>query len=313
MVIIDSNLLVTVNSELLSETIVACTLKINDTTNIGEISIYLDDKMYLSIDLQTIQKVIEKLGTNDIIIGEDLNVYSSWWSSQGRNSDILKRGSEIMRFVAQYDLNVLNQGSVATYYTIRQGVECTSVVDVTLCSINMLGRIKGWKTEEEIVTLSDHRQITFSVEFQGAKFVERIGTRLYNAKKARWTIYILESIQYSADYPKETPPFGLKEIKTVFNHMNPRKSPGADGLTSDICQRAFIAAHEINLAIFIMCLEPYRPLFITMENSQNKNDTESRKDDYSAPKSYRPIGLLPVMGKVIKKMIATSIAWFLGE
>jgi hypothetical protein len=33
------------------------------------------------------------------------------------------------------------------------------------------------------------------------------------------------------------------------------------------------------------------------------------KDDYADPKSYRPIGLLPVMGKILEKMLVGRIKW----
>lgn len=37
------------------------------------------------------------------------------------------------------------------------------------------------------------------------------------------------------------------------------------------------------------------------------------KDDYAAPKSYRPIGLLPVLGKVLEKLFSCRLLWFLGS
>ncbi|GBO99004.1 LINE-1 reverse transcriptase homolog [Eumeta japonica] len=33
------------------------------------------------------------------------------------------------------------------------------------------------------------------------------------------------------------------------------------------------------------------------------------KDDYSRPKSYRPIDLLPVMGKTVERMLVWRIQW----
>ena len=34
------------------------------------------------------------------------------------------------------------------------------------------------------------------------------------------------------------------------------------------------------------------------------------KDDYTLPKSYRPIGLLSVLGKVLKRMMVRRIRWY---
>lgn len=35
------------------------------------------------------------------------------------------------------------------------------------------------------------------------------------------------------------------------------------------------------------------------------------KTNYSLPKSYRPIGLLPIMGKILEKMVIKRLAWHL--
>lgn len=35
------------------------------------------------------------------------------------------------------------------------------------------------------------------------------------------------------------------------------------------------------------------------------------REDYTKPKSYRPIGLLPVLGKVLEKLLTRRLRWYL--
>lgn len=109
----------------------------------------------------------------------------------------------------------------------------------------------------------------------------------------------------------DCPDFTLEELKVVYSKMNPKKSPGEDGLTSDICQNCFEVAPLVQLGIFNRCLRlGYFPG--RWKIARIKVIPKPGKEDYSTPKSYRPIGLLSVMGKVLEKLVATRVSWYLG-
>lgn len=88
----------------------------------------------------------------------------------------------------------------------------------------------------------------------------------------------------------------------VLRAQNPKKAPGPDGLTSDICTAAIIRDRGLFLALANKCLALShfpRAWKVAHVIILRKPD----KDNYTSPKSFRPIGLLPVLGKIVEKLI----------
>ncbi|CAK1546358.1 unnamed protein product [Leptosia nina] len=117
-----------------------------------------------------------------------------------------------------------------------------------------------------------------------------------------------EIINRVEENEKEDPEITIDELISVTNSFNPKKAPGKDGLTADICKEAIKTDPTLFLKIVNKCLElGYFP-------TQWKEATiivirKPGKDNYKVPKSYRPIGLLPVMGKILEKIIIKRINW----
>ncbi|GBP92805.1 Putative 115 kDa protein in type-1 retrotransposable element R1DM [Eumeta japonica] len=104
------------------------------------------------------------------------------------------------------------------------------------------------------------------------------------------------------------PPFTGAEVKMALKAFNPKKAPGIDGFTSDICQAAILRDLGLFLAMANKCLQlGYFPR--AWKVATIKVIPKPGKDDYSRPKSYRPIGLLPVMGKTVERMLVWRIQW----
>ncbi|CAF4921525.1 unnamed protein product [Pieris macdunnoughi] len=118
------------------------------------------------------------------------------------------------------------------------------------------------------------------------------------------------TIEESSHDNNHDPPFTPKELAECARSFNPKKAPGGDGLTSDICGEAIFADPDVFLALANRCLDlGYFP-------SIWKKATvivlkKPGKDDYNQPKSYRPIGLLPVLGKIMEKMMVKRLNWHL--
>ncbi|XP_050563196.1 uncharacterized protein LOC118276113 isoform X1 [Spodoptera frugiperda] len=104
------------------------------------------------------------------------------------------------------------------------------------------------------------------------------------------------------------PHFTQAELDLILNEINPKKAPGADGLTADICAEAIYCRREVFLAIANSCLE--RAYFPKQWKSAHVIVLRKPgKDDYTNPKSYRPIGLLSVFGKIVEKLMIGRIQW----
>ena len=98
------------------------------------------------------------------------------------------------------------------------------------------------------------------------------------------------------------PPFTSMELNLAVNSFNPKKAPGADGFTADICTHTINRNADVFLDLFNKCLEHHH-----FPNAWKEATVvvlrKPGKDTYTSPKSYRPIGLLPVLGKILEKMI----------
>ncbi|GBP90787.1 Putative 115 kDa protein in type-1 retrotransposable element R1DM [Eumeta japonica] len=72
------------------------------------------------------------------------------------------------------------------------------------------------------------------------------------------------------------PPFTGAELKIVLRAFNPKKAPGIDGFTSDICQAAILRDPGLFLAVANKCLRlGYFPTGV--EGGGHKGDTEARQ------------------------------------
>lgn len=61
----------------------------------------------------------------------------------------------------------------------------------------------------------------------------------------------------NAERPDDTedPPFIETELKNVLEALNPKKAPGPDGFTEDICIAAIVEQKQIFLSLINKCLE----------------------------------------------------------
>ncbi|CAK1582994.1 unnamed protein product [Parnassius mnemosyne] len=107
---------------------------------------------------------------------------------------------------------------------------------------------------------------------------------------------------------EDDPEFTISELRNTVNSFNPKKAPGPDGFTADICSRAIAANEEVFLEILNKCLElsyfptPWKEAAVVVLRKPGKTD-------YAQAKSYRPIGLLSTLGKIMEKMMVKRIRW----
>lgn len=106
------------------------------------------------------------------------------------------------------------------------------------------------------------------------------------------------------------PWFTMAELEWAVGSFNPKKAPGAEGFTADICDRAIKCNPQVFLAIYNKCLAlNYFPT--AWKEATVVILRKPGKDSYVTPKSYRPIGLLPVLGKIYEKMLVSRLKFHL--
>ncbi|GBP18606.1 hypothetical protein EVAR_14376_1 [Eumeta japonica] len=137
------------------ENVAAAVIKAGNC-RIRVVSVYFEGDMPIGPYLDRVRYVCSKLGTDKIILGDDVNAWSVWWGSERNDA----RGG---------------------------GCLLKSVVDVTACSSALLDRAERWQVVRD-VTSSDHNAVTFAVRVEGRSGPRPLsGTRVYNTAKARWS------------------------------------------------------------------------------------------------------------------------------
>ena len=84
-----------------------------------------------------------------LIYGCDSNAYNQLWGS--KYSD--RRGYELLEYITEHELEILNTGSVHTYFTTRNAnntvVVWSDVIDLTLAASFISQRTTDWKVSTE--------------------------------------------------------------------------------------------------------------------------------------------------------------------
>lgn len=106
--------------------------------------------------------------------------------------------------------------------------------------------------------------------------------------------------------------FTETELEAVLRAMSPKKAPGGDGLTLDICLTAYTCNRSLLLGLFSRCLR-WGCFPRIWKTAIIKVIPKPAREDYNNPKSYRPIGLLPVLGKMLEKLFVNRLQWQLGS
>jgi ribonuclease HI len=106
----------------------------------------------------------------------------------------------------------------------------------------------------------------------------------------------------------DDPPFTTEEVLECIKTMNPNRAPGHDNLTSDICQQSITMFPNLFTNLFNRCLElGHFPK--SWKEARVKILPKPGRADYSDLGSYRPIGLLPVLGKLLEKLFTKRITY----
>lgn len=106
----------------------------------------------------------------------------------------------------------------------------------------------------------------------------------------------------------ECPAISLNEIRRAVKSTAQNKAPGADGINNGMLHETLEIILPHLHKLFNACLDHgYCPEHFkeTITVVLRKPD----KDDYSLPKSYRPIALLNTLGKVLDGVIANRLAY----
>lgn len=120
-------------------------------------SVYMPYEEQQNIPDNTARDAIEFSASSGIpiIIGADCNAHHIIWGS----SDTNRRGELLAEYLSTTSLDIQNKGNEPTFVINRR----QEVLDITLATQEFSNRIKDWIVSSE-ETLSDHREINFSID-----------------------------------------------------------------------------------------------------------------------------------------------------
>jgi hypothetical protein len=116
-------------------------------------------------------------------------------------------------------------------------------------------------------------------------------------------------IRVNATLPATTPPsppVEVREVESALEKLRVKASPGIDCITGGMLRKAWPAVNQIvaailsealNKGLFPECWKPGKMIILTKPGDKRKSD----------PKAYRPITLLPAIGKLFERILATRI------
>lgn len=106
--------------------------------------------------------------------------------------------------------------------------------------------------------------------------------------------------------------FTEEEILNKISLMNPKKAPGLDGFTADIIKAVVVNQTEIIQHLLNKCLSiGYFPKIWKI--SSVKLIPKPGKPDSSSIEAWRPLGLLPVLGKLLEALFIKRVRYALKE
>ena len=106
----------------------------------------------------------------------------------------------------------------------------------------------------------------------------------------------------------DDPPFVQSEVLECLESMSPDRAPGHDNLTSDIVTEFVKDFPEFVTGLLNRCLDVGH--FPTCwKDARVRIIQKPGKDDYSSLSSFRPIGLLPVFGKLLEKLFVRRMTY----
>ena len=186
-VVFDDNIEIIESPILTTANIAVATLR-TDVWEVVMISTYFEGSQDIEPYITHLKRVKEELKHPNIILGGDVNAWSTWWGSDHED----RRGEALVGALEELGLDILNVGNKPTFYVANENGIRKSIVDITTCSRSLLGKIKGWKVEEG-VTSSDHNTISFKVLLKKPETTRMArSTRIYNTKKADWQKFTVE-------------------------------------------------------------------------------------------------------------------------
>lgn len=147
-------------------------------------SVYIEPEVDDACTLNRIERFLQANKNSLHVVGGDFNGWHPLWGSSRINS----RGRDVVALTIANDLTVCNVGTTPTFETVTHGVSRSSIIDLTLASENVAGKIDNWHINYDVTTQSEHNAIDFTLTLLKKQLHKNKSqsTYKYNTKKVNW-------------------------------------------------------------------------------------------------------------------------------
>ncbi|CAH2247041.1 jg23896 [Pararge aegeria aegeria] len=111
-VIHNDEIVINEDPALTTENIAFAAIKTKNRT-LNLISVYFEVDEPLETYLDHVKTIVNKINTRNLILGGDVNAWSTWWGSSKEN----QRGADLASFLNEMELHILNIGDEPTFET----------------------------------------------------------------------------------------------------------------------------------------------------------------------------------------------------
>ena len=244
--------------------------------------------------------------------------YNPWWTQE--LDDLKKSVIKQHHHLHKIKIRGLNTSEAAEELVKRKQLYSKSIRKASTANFRSFCEKQG---KEDVWTLTN-RLIKDSPSQQAPstlKCASSFTTSSEETASALLNHFYPDDTEDSSPYQKEIrqqesmlpdtdddPAFTAEEILECLQTMNPNRAPGHDNLTSDICLEFVSSYPEFTTSLMNRCLEVgHFPL--PWKEARVKILPKPGREDYKDLGSYRPIGLLPVFGKLLEKLFTKRITY----
>ncbi|KAH9528787.1 hypothetical protein DERF_002701 [Dermatophagoides farinae] len=144
-------------------------------------SVYANPNYDISDTLHCIDHLMTSFHQANILIAGDFNSSNRFWYSNFNDM----RGDLLLATIIQNNLVVINNCATPTFNTFRRNRHLTSHIDLTMTSSSLSTNVHNWNVIESL-EISDHRIITYDVNFSVPTTPEVTTTIKWNTNNINW-------------------------------------------------------------------------------------------------------------------------------
>lgn len=153
---------------------------VKETQGIYMVSMYCQASHEIEPYLDQLRNIARILRDEELVIAIDSNARNPLWGY----TVLKEKGERMEEFLEETGLICLNNGGIPTFSSARG----ESLIDLTIVTGGLQGRIKKWKVELEW-TSSFHRAITGSIEVEERQRRRKAEQCRFSLKSADWSLY----------------------------------------------------------------------------------------------------------------------------